>query len=73
MIVLLLILSGPHRCPTCFKGKVNLNEDDAGATVICKGFYDEDISVRIPCGFKTNAASANRLRPWYSEEPTEVR
>lgn len=59
------------RCPTCFKGKLNLKEEDAGATIICKGYYDEDIAQRIPCGYATAVASAPRLQPWYSNEPTQ--
>eukprot|EP00578_Thalassiosira_sp_NH16_P006940 CAMPEP_0181116970 /NCGR_PEP_ID=MMETSP1071-20121207/22240_1 /TAXON_ID=35127 /ORGANISM="Thalassiosira sp., Strain NH16" /LENGTH=484 /DNA_ID=CAMNT_0023201261 /DNA_START=132 /DNA_END=1586 /DNA_ORIENTATION=- len=59
------------RCPTCFRGKLNLKEEDAGATIICKGYYDEDIAQRIPCGYATAVASAPRLQPWYSDEPTE--
>jgi len=59
------------RCPTCFKGKLWLKDEDAGATIICKGYYDEDIAQRIPCGYATPVASAPRLQPWYSDEPTE--
>jgi hypothetical protein len=59
------------RCPTCFKGKLNLKDEDAGATVICKGYYDEDMARHIPCGWAVQAASAPRLRPWYINEPTE--
>ena len=59
------------RCPTCFKGKLNLKDEDAGATVVCKGYYDEDMARRIPCGYAVPAASAPRLRPWYINEPSE--
>lgn len=59
------------RCPTCFIGKLSLNEADAGATVVCKGYFDEEIQNRIPCQYSCNASSAPRLLPWYSEEPTE--
>jgi hypothetical protein len=60
------------RCPTCFKGKLHLKDDDAGATVVCKGYYDEDISRHIPCGYAVPAASAPRLKPWYINEPSKV-
>jgi len=61
------------RCQTCFKGKLNLKDEDAGATVLCKGYYDEDIAARIPCGFviANNSSSIPRLQPWYATEPTE--
>lgn len=59
------------RCPTCFKGNMNLKEEDAGATILCKGYYNEDIAARMQCGYATKASSVPRLQPWYSEEPTE--
>mmetsp|Transcript_24242 Transcript_24242/g.42474 ORF Transcript_24242/g.42474 Transcript_24242/m.42474 type:complete len:347 (-) Transcript_24242:255-1295(-) len=59
------------RCPTCFKGKLNLNEADAGLTILCKGYFNEEIQNRIPCQFTASATSAPRLPPWYSDEPTE--
>ena len=61
----------PIRCPTCFKGKLNLNEADAGLTILCKGYFNEEIQNRIPCQFTASATSAPRLPPWYSDEPTE--
>lgn len=59
------------RCPTCFKGKLNLVESDAGATVNCKGYFDEEIQNRIPCQYTCTATSVPRHQPWYSVEPTE--
>jgi len=59
------------RCPTCFKGKLNIVESDAGATVSCKGYFDEEIQNRIPCQYTAPATSAPRHKPWYSTEPTE--
>ncbi len=59
------------RCPSCFKGKLNLKEDDAGATVTCGGYFDEEYAQRIPCGFALANSSAPRLHPWYSSQPTE--
>ena len=59
------------RCPTCFKGKLNVNEADAGSTVLCKGYYDEDMSARMPCSYKADAAAVPRLTPWHVHEPTE--
>mmetsp|Transcript_16797 Transcript_16797/g.35519 ORF Transcript_16797/g.35519 Transcript_16797/m.35519 type:complete len:486 (+) Transcript_16797:230-1687(+) len=59
------------RCPTCFKGKLNLNDSDAGATIICKGYFNEEIQNRIPCQYSCPVADTPRLQPWYSSEPTE--
>ncbi len=59
------------RCPSCFKGKLQLKDEDAGATLICKGYFDEDSNIRIPCGYTIASSKAQRLQPWYSEEPTE--
>lgn len=59
------------RCPSCFQGKLNLKDEDAGATIICKGYYDEDSAQRIPCGYAVPLSSAPRLQPWYSTQPTE--
>ena len=59
------------RCPSCFQGKLNLKDEDAGATIICKGYYDEDSALRIPCGYAVPLSSAPRLQPWYSKQPTE--
>ena len=33
--------------------------------------FQKDIAQRIPCGYATAVASAPRLQPWYSDEPTE--
>ena len=40
---------------------------------VSHNFYSmlKDIQQRIPCGYATQAASAPRLQPWYSEEPSE--
>lgn len=59
------------RCPTCFQGKLQLKDDDAGLTVNCLGYYDEDLARRIPCGYAVANSSAPRLQPWYKDEPTE--
>lgn len=59
------------RCPTCFQGKLQLKDEDAGVTVNCLGFYDEDLARRIPCGYAVVNSSAPRLQPWYKDEPTE--
>lgn len=59
------------RCPTCFKGKLWLKDEDGGQTVICKGYFDEDIQQRIPCHYSVPNATAPRLLPWYPEEPSE--
>ncbi len=64
-------LRGKIRCPTCFKGKLQLVEKDAGETVACGGYFDEDISARIPCTYVAKNERAPRLQPWYSEKPTE--
>jgi len=55
----------------CFGGRPCLNDEDAGATVQCKGYFDEDMNGRIPCGYSVSASAAPRLQPWYSEEPSE--
>lgn len=60
-----------YRCPSCFKGRLQLADEDAGQTVKCGGYFDEDMNVRIPCAYKTTASNAGRLQPWYYEEPTE--
>lgn len=59
------------RCPTCFLGKLNVNESDAGRTVLCKGYFDEDIQSRMPCSYTVSATDVPRLTPWYAEEPSE--
>ena len=59
------------RCPTCFQGKLQLKDEDAGVTVNCLGYYDEDLARRIPCGYAVANSSAPRLQPWYRDEPTE--
>ena len=57
------------RCPMCKQGKVKLAED--GGSVFCNGYFDEDTQVRLGCSFKSEIASAPRLDPWYTHEPTE--
>lgn len=59
------------RCPSCFKGKLGVREEDGGATVACRGYFDEEIQQRIPCSYTSLAASAPRLYPWHTEEPSE--
>lgn len=59
------------RCPTCFQGKLQLDESDAGSSIICKGYFDEETQYRIPCQYKAPASKAPRLQPWYTDEPTE--
>jgi poly [ADP-ribose] polymerase len=59
------------RCPTCFQGKLQLKDEDAGVTVNCLGYYDEDLARRIPCGYAVANSIAPRLQPWYRDEPTE--
>eukprot|EP00804_Cyclotella_cryptica_P023395 CCRYP_000521-RA/>CCRYP_000521-RA protein AED:0.40 eAED:0.40 QI:206/1/1/1/0.87/0.77/9/1077/473 len=59
------------RCPSCFKGHLQLCDNDAGETVKCGGYFDEDMSVRVPCSYQVKATAAKRLQPWYHEEPTE--
>ena len=46
-------------------------DDDAGETVKCGGYFDEDMNVRIPCSYKNKTIKATRLQPWYIEQPTE--
>lgn len=59
------------RCPSCFKGHLQLVDEDVGETVKCGGYFDEDMNVRIPCSYKIKTAAAARLQPWYFEEPSE--
>lgn len=59
-----------ERCPTCFKGKLQIKDADPNA-IACPGYYDEDIAVRISCGYTTKVSAAPRLQPWYSSEPTD--
>jgi ssDNA-binding Zn-finger/Zn-ribbon topoisomerase 1 len=58
------------RCPVCSQGQLQLKDENA-EMVICKGYYDEDLSTRIPCDFEGPALDAPRLLPWYTDEPTE--
>lgn len=60
-----------HRCPSCFHGKLFISEEDAGASVTCKGYYDEEFSTRIPCSYNAPATSVPRLQPWYTVAPSE--
>ena len=64
------LTSNFHRCPTCFKGKLQIKDADPNA-IACPGYYDEDIAVRISCGYTTKVSAAPRLQPWYSSEPTD--
>mmetsp|Transcript_19864 Transcript_19864/g.41056 ORF Transcript_19864/g.41056 Transcript_19864/m.41056 type:complete len:474 (+) Transcript_19864:186-1607(+) len=59
------------RCPMCFRGKLQLADKDAGQTVACGGYFDEEISARIPCTYVAKNERAPRLQPWYAEKPTE--
>jgi len=59
------------RCPTCFEGKLQLNSGDAGGTVICSGYFDEEAGARIPCSYTVKNNDAPRLHPWYAEQPSE--
>lgn len=70
-ITFLLFLFHHLRCPTCFQGKLQLVEEDAGETIKCTGYFDEDIGRHLPCAYKTKTAAVARLQPWYFEEPSE--
>lgn len=50
---------------------MQLNDDDAGETVKCTGYFDEEMNVKIPCSYKNKASAASRLQPWYFQEPSE--
>jgi len=58
------------RCISCEKGRLKI-EDETGENVICQGYYDEDMSARIPCTFKCKIMDAPRVTPigdmpvWY--------
>ena len=66
-----MILSLLFRCPLCSLGKLGLSDEDAGDTIKCAGYWDEDLNVKTRCPFSAPNSSAPRLQPWYSEEPTE--
>lgn len=57
-------------CPSCFEGKLKLKDED-GETVFCNGYYDKDAMVRNPCFFTCPRVEAPRLKPWFTEKPTE--
>lgn len=59
------------RCPVCSQGKLGLSDEDAGDTIKCAGYWDEDLNTKITCTYVVPSGSAPRLKPWYSEEPTE--
>ena len=59
------------RCPVCSQGKLSLCDEDAGDTIKCGGYWDEDLNTKTTCMYKVPNSSAPRLQPWYSEEPTE--
>ena len=59
------------RCPVCSQGKLNLSDEDAGDTIQLGGYWNEDINIKIRCTYSAPSSSAPRLKPWYSEEPTE--
>lgn len=59
------------RCPVCSQGKLGLSDEDAGDTIKCAGYWDEDLNVKTRCTYAVPNSSAPRLQPWYSEEPTE--
>jgi hypothetical protein len=50
------------RCPLC-TGKLKLLEN--GTTVVCNGKFDEDIQLKILCGYTGKASEAPRYKPWY--------
>lgn len=60
-----------HRCPVCFQGKLGLSDVDAGETIKCAGYWDEDTNMKTKCTYSVPSSSAPRLQPWYSEEPTQ--
>ena len=59
------------RCPVCSQGKLSLSDEDAGDTIKCGGYWDEDLNMKTKCTYSVPNSSAPRLQPWYSEEPTE--
>jgi hypothetical protein len=50
---------------------MQLNDSDAGETVKCGGYFDEDMNVRRNCVYSNKASAVARLQPWYHEQPTE--
>jgi hypothetical protein len=58
-------------CPVCSQGKLGLSDEDAGDNVKCAGYWDEDLNTKMSCTYAVPNSSAPRLKPWYSEEPTE--
>merc|ERR1712060_790383 len=54
-------------CPICFKGKLKFNTENN--TVVCNGYFDEELNVRRSCFFGTGRNEAPRLQPWFKEEP----
>ncbi len=60
-----------HRCPVCSQGKLGLFDEDAGDTIKCAGYWDEDLNLKTRCTYAVPNSSAPRLKPWYAEEPSE--
>ena len=56
-------------CPSCSKGRLKLN--DEGDVVSCPGYYDEEVGARMSCYYSIGKEDANRLQPWFQDEPTE--
>lgn len=50
------------QCPLC-SGHLKLTED--GATVLCNGSFDEDMQIKIACGYSGKPSEAPRFKPWY--------
>mmetsp|Transcript_5146 Transcript_5146/g.7854 ORF Transcript_5146/g.7854 Transcript_5146/m.7854 type:complete len:469 (-) Transcript_5146:853-2259(-) len=59
------------RCPVCSQGKLGLSDEDAGETIKCGGYWDEDLNTKTKCTYAVPNSSAPRLKPWYAEEPSE--
>eukprot|EP00986_Skeletonema_menzelii_P009954 scaffold4654_cov123-Skeletonema_menzelii.AAC.8 len=59
------------RCPVCSQGKLGLSDEDAGDTIKCPGYWDEDLNIKTRCTYAVPNSSAPRLKPWYAEEPSE--
>lgn len=59
------------RCPMCHRGKLAMRDDLPQDMCSCNGYYDDDMQARVPCSYKMAVAKAPRVKPWFTEAPTE--
>lgn len=56
-------------CPLC-GGQLKFDEGDEDH-VTCRGRFDEDTKIPIPCDYKEDRKNCPRFQPWYDEQPTD--